>query len=407
MNIYLSIPFALLLLSIAILPLAAHHFWEKNSNKAFVACILSVPVLIYLLQHNPVEVLHTTHEYISFICLLGSLYVISGGVSLTGDLKATPFINTLMLLIGAVLANFIGTTGASMVLIRAFLKTNSERRHIKHLPVFFIFIVANCGGLLTPLGDPPLFLGFLRGVPFFWTLSLFPIWAMMNGLLLTIFFIWDSLAYRHETKKDLLDDQKHQEPLRLKGKINFLFLVGVMGAVFLPTPWRELGMIVMTVFSLVTTPKKLRTRNQFTWGPIIEVAVLFAGIFITMVPALMFLKQNAAGFGITEPWQFFWWTGALSGVLDNAPTYLTFLSMAQGLHLPAEIVGVSIKVLMAISVGAVFMGANTYIGNGPNFMIKAIADRSAIRAPSFFGYMAYAAVVLLPLYGIIHLVFLR
>ena len=400
------IPFVCLLLVIAILPIVVPHFWESNRNRGILVALLSLPILILFLKNNPLAMLHSVEEYFSFIVLLASLYVISGGICVTGDLRATPTVNTAFLAIGAILANFIGTTGASMVLIRPFLKTNSERKNTSHLPMFFIFIVSNCGGLLTPLGDPPLFLGYLQGVPFFWTLKLFPIWLVMIGLLLTIFFIWDQRAYRNETKEALRFDKTSIQPLRLKGWRNFLLLGGVLYGVFLPTPWRELLMIHMTVLSLIIGPKIARHKNLFSWGPIIEVAILFAGIFITMVPALMLLKQHAPAFGISGPGQFFWMTGFLSGLLDNAPTYLTFLSLAQGLRLPAEVVGVPENILTAISVGAVFMGANSYIGNGPNFMVRAIADHSGFKTPSFFLYMGYAVVVLFPIYGIIHFIFL-
>jgi Na+/H+ antiporter NhaD/arsenite permease-like protein len=404
-SFFTTIPFILLLLCIAILPLATPHFWEKNKNKAFVSLFLSIPIAILLGLHAPQEILHTVKEYFSFICLLGSLFVVSGGISVTGDLRATPKVNTLFLAMGAVLANLIGTTGASMVLIRAFLKTNSERHHSKHLPVFFIFVVANCGGLLTPLGDPPLFLGYLRGVPFFWTLKLFPVWLFMIGSLLTIFYVWDSLAYKKELKKDLKEDRTHIEPLRLNGLINLVFLCGIIGAAFLPTPWRECVMIGLALLSLGTSPQRARQENHFTWRPILEVAILFAGIFITMVPALTLLKQHGPAFGINQPWHFFWLTGSLSSFLDNAPTYLTFLSLAQGLNLSPEVVGVSSSILKAISVGAVFMGANTYIGNGPNFMVKAIADQARMKTPSFFGYMLYAVCILVPLYCLVQLIF--
>ena len=294
-----------------------------------------------------------------------------------------------------------------MKLIRPFLKTNSERKITAHLPVFFIFVVSNCGGMLTPLGDPPLFLGYLRGVPFFWTLKLFPIWAFTIGALLAIFFIWDSRAHRHETRKALAADRTHIQPIRLMGWSNVLFLGGVLYSVFLPSPWREILMIHMALLSLFFGSKKARHHNQFTWGPILEVAILFAGIFVTMVPALMILGERAAAFGVREPWHFFWLTGILSSFLDNAPTYLTFLSLGQGLHLPADLVGVPTKILEAISAGAVLMGANSYIGNGPNFMVKAIVDHAGFKTPSFFGYMWYAAKVLVPLYLLVHLIFFR
>lgn len=400
-----ALPFVFLLLCIAALPLATPHFWEHNRNKAIVATLLSVPVLIWLVPHKPEAIHHTALEYASFIVLLGSLFVISGGISVTGDLKGTPAVNTFFLALGAVLANFIGTTGASMVLIRPFLRTNSERENTSHLPVFFIFVVSNCGGLLTPLGDPPLFLGYLRGVPFFWTLKLLPIWGFVIAALLIVFYVWDNRAYDRESSGTIKMDAEKIEPLKIAGRRNFLFLGGVLYAVFLPTPWREALMVAMALLSLVVGNKEARKVNNFTWGPIIEVAILFAGIFVTMVPALMLLEERAAAFGVREPWHFFWLTGSLSSFLDNAPTYLTFLSLAQGLHLPADIVGVPTKILEAISAGAVFMGANSYIGNGPNFMVKAIADHAGFKTPSFFGYMGYALRVLIPIFVIVTFVF--
>ncbi len=403
--LWAALPFILLLLCIAILPLAANHFWESNRNKAIVATALSLPILFWLSSHEPSAILHTMEEYVSFICLLGSLFVISGGIAVSGDLRATPKVNITFLLLGAVLANFIGTTGASMVLIRPFLKTNSERRNIRHLPVFFIFIVSNCGGLLTPLGDPPLFLGYLRGVPFFWTLKLFPIWLVVISLLLIIFYFWDQRAYHHETKKDLHRDDTHIQPIRLQGWRNVLFLAGVLYAIFLPTPWRELLMIHMALLSIFFGSKTARHFNHFSWGPILEVAILFAGIFITMVPALMLLKERGPELGVSHPGQFFWLAGSLSSFLDNAPTYLTFLSLGQGLHLTPDVVGVPTILLKAISAGAVCMGANSYIGNGPNFMVKAIADHAGFKTPSFFAYMGYSAGILLPIFGLVHLIF--
>ena len=247
---------------------------------------------------------------------------------------------------------------------------------------------------------------YLRGVPFFWTLRLLPHWAIVVGLLLLIFYLWDRRVYRRETKKALKKDRLSIEPLRLQGWRNLLFLGGVLYGFFLPAPWREILMVHMGFLAFFFGSKTARNHNRFTWRPIVEIAILFAGIFITMVPALMLLKQHGPEFGITKPWQFFWLTGALSALLDNAPTYVTFLSLAQGLGLPGEVVGVPEKILEAISLGAVFMGANSYIGNGPNFMVKAIADHSGFKTPSFFLYMVYAGVVLLPIYAIIHLIFL-
>ncbi|MDO8520195.1 MAG: sodium:proton antiporter [Deltaproteobacteria bacterium] len=406
-EIYWTLPFVALLLCIALIPLFSPHFWEKHINKAGISLVLAIPVAVYLASSHPESLFHTFEEYLAFIAIAGSLYVIAGGIDLEGDLKATPLVNTTFLAIGSVLASLIGTTGASMVLIRAFLKTNQERKHTSHLPLFFIFIVSNMGGMLTPVGDPPLFLGFLRGVPFFWTLiHLFPIWALSNGLLLILFFLWDSAAYRRESPKDLRLDRANIEPLRLKGGFNFVLLLGVVAGVFLPTPVREAEMLCMALASLWLTPKKIRVTNGFNFHPLIEVSLLFAAIFITMVPALDLLKARAPELGITTPVHFYWFSGMLSSFLDNAPTYLTFFSLAQGLHLPgSDVVGITTPVLAAISAGSVMMGANTYIGNAPNFMVKAIADRTGIKTPSFIGYMIRSFLFLTPLYLIVTFLF--
>jgi Na+/H+ antiporter NhaD/arsenite permease-like protein len=415
--LYLCAPFVILLLAIAILPLAWPHFWEKNRNKAITATIVSIPVFIFMVMKSPSALLHTFEEYLSFILLLASLFIISGGILIKGDLRATPIVNTVFLLIGAIMANLIGTTGASVLLIRPLLATISERKHIIHIPAFFIFIVSNIGGSLTPLGDPPLFLGYLRGAPFTWTFHIFPMWLTAIGLLLIIFFVWDSLAYRKEKTVDLKQDLKKEVPLTIGGKINLLFLAGVILAVFfqVPAPYRELTMIVMTVLSLTLTKKELRSENKFTFNPIAEVAILFAGIFITMVPLLVLLEVKGAALGIVKPWQYFWFAGGLSSFLDNAPTYLTFTALAESVtktigHGGFPIVhgiGVRQDLLIAISTGAVFMGANTYIGNGPNFMVKSICDEQKIKTPHFFGYMMYSGLILLPLFGLLTLLFFR
>lgn len=405
--LWTALPFVVLLLAIALGPVVAPHFWESNRNKALVGLLVSIPALVWLLPNAPKGLLHTLEEYAAFIALLGSLYVISGGIAISGDLRATPRVNSLFLALGAVLASLIGTTGASMILIRPFLRTNSERKNTAHLPLFFILIVSNCGGLLTPMGDPPLFLGYLLGVPFFWTLRLFPHWLFVVGSLLLIFYLGDRWAYRRESRQALREDRVSVEPLRLQGWSNLLFLGGVLYGIFLPSPWREVLMVHMGLLAYFLGSKGARSHNRFTWHPIVEIVILFAGIFITMVPALMLLKQHGTEFGITEPWQFFWLTGSLSALLDNAPTYVTFLSLAQSLGLPGGVAGVPEKILEAISVGAVFFGANSYIGNGPNFMVKAIADHSGFKTPSFFAYMGYAALILLPLYGIMTLLFFR
>ena len=401
------LPFIGLLLSIAILPLAASHWWEDHKHKAWVGLAFSVPIILVILQHEPAELSHTLHEYLAFIALLGSLFVVAGGIILDGDLRATPAVNATFLAIGAILANLIGTTGASMVLIRPFLRTNQERRNIAHLPIFFIFAVSNIGGCLTPLGDPPLFLGFLQGVPFLWTLSLWPEWAVTIGLLLLVFYACDIYWWKREKRADVRRDATHVRPLRLRGRRNLLCLGGIVWAVFLPEPWREVVMVAMGILGYRWTPSDYRKKNAFTFLPIAEVAILFVGIFITMVPALVLLRTHGHEFGITKPWQFFWLTGALSSFLDNAPTYLTFVSLGQGLHLSGPFLHVPERLLQAISLGAVFMGANTYIGNGPNFMVKAIAEEMKVKMPSFFGYMAYSGAILLPIFLLVTFLFFR
>ncbi len=401
------IPFVGLLLSIALLPLRAPHFWESHKNKGLVAFLWSLPVAAYFLLNAPHELLLSLKDYASFLLLLAALFIISGGIVLKGDIRATPEINTLIMFIGAVLANFIGTTGASMLLIRPLLQTNSERRHTLHIPIFFIFLVSNIGGCLTPLGDPPLFMGLIKGVPFTWTLRLFPLWAFMVGAVLLVFFIYDSLQYRKEEARDLIRDRQRIVPMHMTGTLNFLWLVGVIAGVFLPFPYREGTLIIMTVMSLLTTRRQHRDDNRFTFHPIIEVAVLFAGIFITMIPALLILNARGAELGLTKPWQFFWATGSLSSFLDNTPTYLAFFSMAQGLGLNGPMMGIPTLMLKAISAGAVFMGANSYIGNGPNFMVKVIAEEYKLKMPSFFGYMAYSMAILVPLFVVVTLIFFR
>ena len=411
--LYTCLPFVLLLLLIAVLPLAAPKFWEKNRNKGIITAVMSLPILFFLIGGFPQELINTLKDYFSFIILLSSLFIISGGILMTGDLRATPTINTSFLFFGAIMANLIGTTGASMLLIRPLLKTNHERRHTAHIPVFFIFIVSNIGGCLTPLGDPPLFLGYLKGVPFTWTLHLWPMWAMTLAMVLVVFYIWDTICYKKESLIAIRRDDILVTPLGLSGKINILFLLGVILSVSFqtPTPYREAIMILMTILSLVFTGRKLRERNRFTYHPIIEVAVLFIGIFITVVPLLMLLHLRGAGLGVTQPWQFFWYTGGLSSFLDNAPTYLTFFSLAESVTEGsigvgvATIAGVNVDLLKAISCGAVFMGANTYIGNGPNFMVKSIAEQQKVKVPHFFGYMAYSGLVLIPIFLLVTFLF--
>jgi len=437
-------PFLLLLLAIAVLPLFAGHWWEHNRNKAIVVACFALPMVLYLgLLLGPAGrfvLEEKLLEYVAFIVLLAALFTISGGIYIQGSLSGTPLVNSAMMAVGAVLANLIGTTGASVVLIRPLLKANKARRDKVHVVIFFIFVVSNCAGLLTPLGDPPLFLGFLMGVPFEWTLRLWPQWLVMNAALIAIFNVWDQIVLDREERErpgSQLEAVMAHEPFAIHGKRNLLFLLGVMAVVLASgkgigyggAPWpfgvKEAMMAVLAAVSYGVTPAAHHARNDFTFGPIIEVAVLFVGIFITMAPALVILNawgQGARdvlgmGFGLHRPWHFFWATGSLSSFLDNAPTYLTFSATAAGLEGVAaegrflgeflargEAAG---RLLAAISTGAVFMGAMTYIGNGPNFMVKAIAESSGLKMPSFFGYIAYSAAVLLPLFVIVTLVFMR
>jgi Na+/H+ antiporter NhaD/arsenite permease-like protein len=399
-ELWMTVPFIGLLLSIAILPLIAHKFWHSLDNQLFVVAFFAIPVIYLCLAHNPHLLLTGLEHFLSFVILLGSLFIVSGGIRLAGDLMSTPIANMGMLALGAVLANFIGTTGASMVLIRPFLDANDYRKHHIHLPIFFIIIVSNIGGLLTPLGDPPLFLGYLLGVPFFWTLKLFPIWAVALISLLGIFCLIDSRAFDKESKQEQ-KKARSDKPIDLKGKRNLFCLAGILVAVFLPPPLREICMIAAAMISLKITPKSYHQANGFTFYPILEVAILFLGIFITMAPALEILYLRGGELGFRLPWQFFWATGLFSAFLDNAPTYLTFVTMAQGLGLNGPHVNVPEGILAAISTGAVFFGAMTYIGNAPNFMVRSIAAHKGWKMPSFFGYFLHASVVLIPLFLLI------
>ncbi|MEQ8280910.1 MAG: sodium:proton antiporter [Deltaproteobacteria bacterium] len=397
------IPFVLILLGIAVLPLVRHHWWEENKNKAIFAAIITVPTVGYLITLDWHMLLHAGEEYISFIALLGSLYIVSGGIVLRGELKSSPFANSALLAVGSVLASMIGTTGASMLLIRPMLRANRVRDYTRHIPIFFIFCVSNAGGLLTPLGDPPLFLGFLRGVPFTWTFQLLPEWAFVNAVIIGIFFLIDYRTVRGSGTAKI-----ERQPVSLAGAHNFLFLgMVVASAALLPLWWREAGMAIATVLSLVTTKKDLRAENGFTYHPIEEVAILFAGIFVTMQPALGLLQEYGPQMGLESPKAFYAVTGVLSSFLDNAPTYVTFFTVAQSLP-PGDmtvVAGVPEPYLIAISLGAVFMGANTYIGNGPNFMVKSICDESGFQTPTFFGYMAWSFGILGPIWLLVAFLF--
>ncbi|MDD3629754.1 MAG: sodium:proton antiporter [Bacteroidales bacterium] len=420
------IPFVLMLLAIAICPLALPAWWEKNKNKLLISLLLGVPTAIWMIAQGFSSNLADSliFDYIPFIILLGSLFTITGGIHLRGDIEAKPTNNLIFLALGAVLASFMGTTGAAMLLIRPLIKTISERQYKTHTILFFIAIVANCGGLLTPLGDPPLFLLYLRGAPFTWFFSLAKEWAFVNVLLLLIYFLVDTYYYKKESVENIKFDKTNKEPLRLEGKLNFLALIGVVLSVaflnlhYIPAMEeneylsfiREGAMILCALLSLYFTPKQVRKDNFFTWHPIIEVAFLFLGIFATMTPALLYLESNAASFGLTQPWQFYYATGALSGFLDNAPTAISFYQLAYGLasaHQGTLVAGISEELLAAISVGAVMFGSITYIGNGPNFMVKSIAEENKIKLPSFFGYMfKFSLIVLLPVFIITQLIFI-
>ena len=443
-------PFVLILLAIAILPLLGGHWWESHVNKGVVSLLCALPVLAYLLNQGPLglQVLTSViHDYYAFTVLLVALFTISGGIFVDGDLEATPLVNTAFLAIGSILASFIGTTGAAVLLIRPLLKTNAERTRKTHVFVFFIFLVANVGGSLLPVGDPPLFLGYLYGVPFFWTLrALWPAWLTAVAVLLVVFYLWDTMAYSREPESALRRDEGRRTRLTIHGRTNFLLILGVLIATIylrqftladgtiLDVSWmRQPVMLLLALVSfgvdyrrreLARSAGKLqlrtpRERNHFTFAPMIEVAVLFLGIFVTMTPAICLLRAFGAESGITQPWQFFWMTGGLSSFLDNAPTYATYFALGQGVTqallsaqpgLPVVQTHsgpIAANILAAISLGAVFMGANTYIGNAPNFMVRAICEEAKVRMPSFFRYMLYSGCILIPTFLLLTLIYVR
>ncbi|MFA5168731.1 MAG: sodium:proton antiporter [Candidatus Omnitrophota bacterium] len=403
----MTIPFIGLLLSIAILPLVTPGFWHHLKNQAIVSIAFAIPVVFICLKYSPHALGKSLTDYVSFVILLGSLFIVSGGIWLAGDLKSTPAANTFLLAAGSILSNFVGTTGASMILIRPLLRANAHRKHHVYLPIFFIFLVSNIGGSLTPLGDPPLFLGYLNGVPFFWTLRLFPLWLTAMGILLTIFYSLDSFSLKWDkTPHSAMEPPTGKSP-DLKGKRNFFCFAAIISAVFLPSPFREIIMVAAAVISLKITPKTYHEANGFNFDPILEVAIIFLGIFITMVPALALLEARGAGLGVTSPWQFFLATGGFSSFLDNAPTYMTFATLGEGLKLGGPYFHMPEKLLLAVSAGAVFFGATTYIGNAPNFMVRSIAQHRGWKMPSFFGYMAWSSAILLPLFLVITLTFFR
>jgi Na+/H+ antiporter NhaD/arsenite permease-like protein len=432
------VPFIGILLSIALLPLFLPHFWHDHYGKVAAgwAILFAVPFVIAYGHQAFHEILHVfIIDYIPFIILLWSLFTVAGGIVVKGSLRGTPAVNTMMLLIGTVIASWVGTTGASMLLIRPVIRANYHRKSMVHVVIFFIFLVSNIGGSLTPLGDPPLFLGFLHGVPFFWTFKILPHMAFVSLLTLVVFYLLDSFLYRKESQASTVGQTI--EPFGVEGLYNLFFLAGIVGAVLMSgvvklghvtlagievekqNLLRDALMIVMGLLSLRLTSPLLRDENDFTWGPIKEVAYLFAGIFMCIIPALAILRAGTEGAlrfvieAVQEPWHYFWITGGLSSFLDNAPTYLTFMNTALGNFFPGMAEHEAVHALttekaiylQAVSAGAVFMGANTYIGNAPNFMVKSIAEQFEIAMPSFFGYMVYSLSILIPLFVIATFVF--
>lgn len=436
-----GVPFAGILLSIALVPLLAPFFWHHHFGKITAAWALAF-LLPFAVVFGPAVAGHSfVHallaEYIPFILLLTALFTVSGGIYIKGNLHGGPRLNTAILAIGAVLASFMGTTGASMLLIRPLIRANDNRRHKVHVIVFFIFIVSNAGGSLTPLGDPPLFLGFLKGVDFFWTLQhIWPDTLFLVGVLLALFYLLDSWYYHRREEIKHVDPTPDTPRLGFDGGVNFALLAVVVALVLMSGIWepgvvfnvfgtdvglaglvRDIGLIAVTLISLKLTPGDVHENNQFSWGPMQEVAKLFAGIFLTIVPVIAMLKAGVNGpfggvvaavtnaDGTPNPAMYFWATGALSSFLDNAPTYLVFFNTAGGD--PAVLMTSMATTLAAISAGAVFMGANTYIGNAPNLMVKAIAEDRGVKMPSFFGYMLWSVGILVPLFVLMTFLFFR
>ena len=435
-----AVPFVGILLSIAIWPLAGPHFWHHHFGKIAAAWALAFLVPFALVFGAGTAMAGLVHallaEYIPFILLLTALFTVSGGIYIRGNLHGTPRLNTAILAIGAVLASIMGTTGASMLLIRPLIRANDNRKSSAHVVIFFIFIVSNIGGSLTPLGDPPLFLGFLKGITFFWTAAhIWPDTLFLMVVLLIMFFLLDSWMYKNEgvRREDPTPDDAR---FGFDGAINFVLLGCVVALVLMSGVWkpgvvfniygtdvalpgvvRDIGMVVVTFISLAITPRGVHASNQFNWEPMKEVAKLFAGIFLTIIPVIAMLQAGVNGpFGAVvravtnadgspNPAMYFWATGILSGFLDNAPTYLVFFNTAGGD--PVQLMGPLATTLAAISAGAVFMGALTYIGNAPNLMVKAIAEDRGVRMPSFFGYMAWSVGILVPLFIVLTLVFFR
>ena len=435
-----ALPFVGMLLSIAILPLAAPHLWHHHFGKISAAwsALVLLPAAVSFGAGTSLNVLMHTMvlEYVPFLILIGTLFTVAGGILLRGNLHGNPRTNATLLVSGTLLASIMGTTGAAMLLVRPVVRANDGRRHNAHVLIFFTFLVANIGGALTPLGDPPLFLGFLKGVSFFWpTVHLFAPTAMAAAIVLTIFIVIDTVLYNRDLQfRPVFDPTPDNGRLRFEGTVNFALLGGVVGAVLISGIWqpgvvwnvrgieielqnvvRDIALLAVAALSMKLTSPQVRAENAFSWGPIQEVAILFAGIFVTMIPALAILKAGMDGAlapvvalvtgpgGEPNNVAYFWLTGALSSFLDNAPTYLVFFNTAGGDA--AHLMGDMAPTLMAISAGAVFMGANSYIGNAPNFMVKSIAEERGIAMPSFFGYMAWSTAVLIPTFLLVTWVF--
>ena len=435
-----GIPFAGLLLSIALCPLLTPSFWHHHFGKVSAAWSLAFFVPFAVIFGPVIASNSLVHamvaEYIPFIILLTALFTVAGGIFIRGNLHGSPLLNTSILAIGAVLASFMGTTGASMLMIRPLIRANDNRKHAAHIVVFFIFIVSNAGGSLTPLGDPPLFLGFLKGVDFFWTVKhILPETLFLVGSLLAIFFLMDSWYYRREGVLPV-DPTPDTKKIGFDGVVNFWLLGIVVALVLLSGFWkspisfnvagtdvglpgliRDVGLILVTLISLKVTPDKVHADNQFSWGPMLEVAKLFAGIFLTIIPVIAMLRAGLLGpfsavvqavtlpNGQPDPAMYFWASGLLSSFLDNAPTYLVFFNTAGGN--PSVLMTSLATTLAAISAGSVFMGANSYIGNAPNMMVKAIAEDRGVRMPSFFGYMVWSGGILVPLFIVMTFIFFR
>jgi Na+/H+ antiporter NhaD/arsenite permease-like protein len=437
-----ALPFAGMLLSIATFPLLAPTFWHHHYPRisAAWAAAFAVPFLLRFGGAAWHELLHVALiDYVPFVILIASLFTIGGGIHVSGTLRGSPGVNALIMIAGVVLASWVGTTGASMVAVRPLLRANRDRRYRAHTMVFFIFLVANIGGALTPLGDPPLFLGFLHGVPFLWTFSLWQEMLFVAAAVLGVYLLVDLVCWRRETEAVRAPQAAPREPLRIEGAHNLLLLGGVVAGVVVSGVWpgpeidllgvservgnlvRDAVLLLMLFLSLRTTSSAVRAANEYSWAPIREVAILFAGIFVTIIPALAMLRVGERGAmariveSVRQPVHFFWASGTLSSFLDNAPTYLAFLSTALGRlfpgvpesHAVARLIAEQPAYLSAISAGSVFMGANTYIGNAPNFMVKSIAEESGVPMPSFFGYiLRYSLPVLIPTFAMTGWLFL-